>query len=505
MLDARTPGLSTPAAPVSRLAHVTVRAGAWTISAGLVTRFLSVVGALTVTYFIAPYDYGEVIAASLIVLTANQLSTLSVGTYILAHRAEGRQILFSAAALHVGLGLVALPAVLLFGARLGVALKAPTVGRYLPGLVLACLLERVTYVPERVLMREMKFGGLSIIRSTAELAYTMTSIVTAMLGWGGMAIVAGGLVRSGLRLTMIMSALGPRSTWGPMRIQKSVLRGMVRFGLPVSIGALATFSMRRWDNLAVSRFFGPAVMGAYSLAYNIAEIPAAQVGEQVSEVLQAAFSRARAQNSARTDALLRSTATLSLIMAPLAVGLACVAPTLTSLLSHKWSGVTSMLMLLAAMSFVRPTADTIAGYLQIRRHERLVALGDMTTVVLMMGGLWTLGRTSPDWACAVVGMAFGARLMIAIGIMYALEGTPPLALLGPLLRPALACIPMAAAVYGVRVGLPGFVHVPIRLAAEVLTGVAVYAVSALVLARGQARDLIGLVKGSLRRRMATAV
>ena len=67
-----------------------------------------------------------------------------------------------------------------------------------------------------------------------------------------------------------------------------------RFGAPVSLGQTINFAIRRWDNLVVSSLHGPAAVGAYNLAYNLADIPAVQIGEQVTEALQVGFTKDRA-------------------------------------------------------------------------------------------------------------------------------------------------------------------------------------------------------------------
>ena len=60
---------------------------------------------------------------------------------------------------------------------------------------------------------------------------------------------------------------------------------MLRFGLPLGIQGIAHRRSRYWDNLAISHYFGPAATGAYNMAYNLADIPAIQVGEQIALVL----------------------------------------------------------------------------------------------------------------------------------------------------------------------------------------------------------------------------
>jgi lipopolysaccharide exporter len=492
--------MSSPPDPTTlpSLQQATVRASVWTIVTGLGTRFLGVIGTLILTHFVLPYDYGIFSAAAVLVATANQLSTLNVGTYILAHPKSGRDVMFHATLLHIVPGLLALGIVLLLGNSLGALFDAPTVGRYLPGLALAIAIDRVSYMPERVLVRKMGFGRVSVGRAVGELTFTAVSIVTARLGWGGYALVAGNVARSGVKFVIVSFFYVNWREWLELtRLRWSIFRDMIRFGVPVAVGSLAGFGVRRWDNLLVSRFYGPAVLGNYNLAYNLADIPAVQVGEQISDVLQAAFSRIEGGDSGR--ALVRSLSILSFIMTPMAVGLGCIAPTLSeAFFTASWAGVGSMLMVLAIISFTRPIGNTVGAYLQVRRHPRLAAVIDVVTLAMLMGGLATLGRLSPLWACLTVGIVFIVRLFVCAAILQKVEGTKPFATLGPLLPPVLASLPMVAATYGVYQGL-GRLHAPAVavLVCQVIVGAAAYIVSARFVAREQFQGFVALARAGL--------
>ena len=95
---------------------------------------------------------------------------------------------------------------------------------------------------------------------------------------------------------------------------------MLRFGVPLGVQGIAHNASRYWDNLAVSHFFGPDATGAYNMAYNLADIPAIQVGEQIALVLLPSMAELppRAPRPRRSNA---RRALLSLIIFPLAVGL----------------------------------------------------------------------------------------------------------------------------------------------------------------------------------------
>lgn len=489
---------SSPSGPSSgTLKRATVRSSFWTVIGGLVTRFLGVIGTLVLTRFIAPYDYGEVSAATVLAMTANQFSSLGVGTYVITHPNAGRDVMFHATFVHVGLGMLAFAAVLLLGSELAPLVGAPTLIRYLPGMVLAVAIDRMSFVPERVLVRRMDFGTLTVIRGAGEVAYTVVSLALASLGWGGLAIVIANLVRSALRFVVLALKISWRDWLQPTRLNRKILRDIAVFGGWVFLGALAVFAVRRWDNLAVSFLFGPAVLGAYNLAYNLADIPAVQIGEQFSDVLQAAF--ARSGEADRKSAMLRSVPLLAVIMVPLAVGLGMVAPVLAKLFfDARWENVGPMLLVLAIISFPRPISSVVGGYLQVKMQPRLAALLDVTTLSLLMAMLFTVGRLGPLWACAAVGITFLIRLPMTAWVLRSVDGIPMRAFLLPIIPPILAAGPLVAAVLGARAGLDalGIHNLVAHLVVEIAAGALAYVVAALVIARTVVRDLLGLLRGA---------
>lgn len=147
------------------LVKETVRGALWTITAGMGSRAIGLVGTLVLTHFIAPADYGEVAVAAVLVLTANQLSTVGLGQFIVSRPDAGRGAAFHATTYHVSLGALALALLYLAGGRLGPAFDAPTMARYLPGLLLAAGMDRVSFVPERILVRDLRFGTVSALRT----------------------------------------------------------------------------------------------------------------------------------------------------------------------------------------------------------------------------------------------------------------------------------------------------------------------------------------------------
>jgi lipopolysaccharide exporter len=121
----------------------------------------------------------------------------------------------------------------------------------------------------------------------------------------------------------------------------------------------------------------------------------------------------------------------------------------------------------------------------------------------ILGGIVLLGHFGGVlWACAGVGLAFGIHALAILWLVKRVDGIPFMRLLGPLVRPLIACLPMVVAVLAVRYGMTQFGHLPrgVRLGSEVIVGAAAFVVSALAIAPEASRDFIKLARDVVRRR-----
>ncbi len=463
------------------------------------SRALGLVGTLILTRFLTPAEYGEVTVAAVVVLTASQFSTAGLGQFIVARPDAPRGAVFHATVFHVVFGIVALLAVLVFGRHFGLAFDAPRMAEFLPGLALGTLLDRFAFVPERVLIRDLRFGSLSITRAASDIVHSVVSVGLAALGYGAFAIVWGNVARSSVRLVAFAASVPVREWLEPCRLTLRQTRELMAFGIPVALGSLCAFASRRWDNLLVSRFFGPGPTGMYNLAYNLADVPATQVGEQVGDVLLPSF--ARLDGARRTAALIRSLSLLSLVVFPLAVGLAAVADTLVrAIFDERWQALGPLLIALSALSVMRPIGWTIEAYLQARQRTPYILWLEAFKLACLVLGIVTFGRASVLLTCAAVGVAFGAHAAASLWVARRIDRFPLSEVVRPLLATLAACAVMAFAVVMARVAF-GLARLPAALALviEIAVGASAYVLGLLVFARAAGQELLSRVLDALGR------
>jgi PST family polysaccharide transporter len=471
---------------------------AWNMIFGVGSRLLTLVSTLVLTRFIAPEAYGAVLAASISTTTVGVLTSFAFGQYLIARRATP-DVSFQAAAVHTGIGVVAMALLVGFRVPLGELLETPAMAPFVAYYAVAHVLDRIRYVPERLLMRDLRFRAIATFNGLGELVFAVVALALAPRV-GERAIVAAVLVRAMLVSALFIAAV-PRRQWlvvTPLR--RDVLRELFGYGLPITVAAVADRAATRWDNLIVSALFGPGAMGQYNLAYSLAETPISHVAEHIGEVLMPSFAKMTAAD--RPRAVVKAAAMMAIVVSPLGVGLGAIAPTLVeTLFDARWSGMAPMLVVLSVMTVFRPMTWSAVAYLQAMQRTRLIMYASFARAVLVLALVGLFGALGGvTWACVGGAVGYAAH---AVGIIVATgraTGMATRAYLAGVIRPLVACVPMFAAVTAVAMAIDATGgHSLASLIGQVLTGAVVYVISAVAVARADMLALWRLGLGVVRR------
>jgi lipopolysaccharide exporter len=449
----------------------------------LLARAIALVCTLLVTRWLTPAEQGEVNVAYVSLATASVAASLGIQPFLASRVSASRETAFHAfvlagtsASISIGLAwAIRIPLTELLG--------APGSLRYFPGFAVALFLDRLVVVPRALMARELRFAAVGARIALGELVYSTASVLLAARGWGGAALVAAALGRSIVLVVAFGRAVDPREYLTPTPLRSDVARELVRYGVPLSLGAMLHQASASWDNLLVHARFGASTLGLYNQAYRLADLPATQLGEQLGDLLVPSFARVR-DHAARARFLEQALATLGLVIVPLAIGIGAVAPTVTeALLPPSYRGVGPLLTVLCGLGVVRSVAIIGMGYLQVVGRTRELLVLDAMKLVAVLGSMILLAPLGPGWAAggAVVGHALHSAGMLRA---LALDGFALRPLLEGLARPLVACAPLAVAVGLSRWALAETSLPPVvRLLLEIIAGASAYVAGVLVVAR----------------------
>ncbi len=473
----------------------------WSIGTGLFVRVVGLIGTLAITRYLAPSVIGEVTAATILALTANWISGLGFNQYIIAKGGENDDSVFHVTVLHLSLGALALIAVVVFAGHFTEFFNAPNLGQYLPGMALVVAIKRFGSIPDKLLIRDMRFKLVALANGAGELTYVALAVgLVVTTDLGGLAIVVANVAQALVVTSIEVSAVGFSRWMSPKPWNWRRVSDIFRFGAPIGVETVLSEAGRYWDKLMFSRLFGPHDTGMYSLAYNLSDLPATYVGEHVATVLFPTMVLIAPEK--RNQVFTEACGLLALIVMPMALGLASVADTLVKvLLTAEWQGVADFLAVLAAIAIFRPLNSVMSSLLIATGRTGTLMMFEVLRVTILFGGMWYLSRFGEVAAASALGLAMMAQF-VGTGAVLTRQGFPALRFLIELRGPTLAAILMVAIVLVLRYIFsqwPG-VSLVIQLAAEIAVGALVYLCGVLLLARGTFDKFVEIIRQQIGKR-----
>lgn len=496
----------------------------WSVGAGIGSRFISLTSTLLVTRFIDPTSYGEVSVAYIVTLLAHLVAALAIATYIATRPKATKKELFHAAVIFHVAGVVALALVYVGRDPLGSLFGGKNIEPYVLGYVVATLLDRVALIPEATLIRDERFRTSGLVNSGGEVLYSVLVLILAARGMGGHAIVYAGIARSAFRAIAMLRATNVREWTTPYPWDWSVARDIFRFGLPMMAAQLSGITARRGDNLAFSKLFGLGRMGAYNLAYNLADVPATTVGERIGDVLVPSF--AKLPPPERPAALARAIAGIGFAVFPLSALICGISRPLSLIFNEQWRAldIRWMLAVLAFLPVGRSIEWAARVFLQVAGSARTIMTIEWVKVVGIMTAIFGLGmagqlhseRLGAIGACVAVVGTFFTSMIVYLFTIARREKVPFLMFLGAMRKPGLCAgltcagvlsadrflvTPAVAAIHpgltGIRV-LDGWILPHWDAAAGILAGgllgAGLYAGLALLIAGPEVKELIRVMR-----------
>src|SRR6185436_3523652 len=128
------------------------------------------------------------------------------------------------------------------------------------------LLQNVYAIPFALLRKNLEFGAIAKLRTTAHLSESAARITFAALGFGVWTYTSAALTR------VVVFGVGMQifHPWRPKLVFKPRLVGdYIRFGARASASQILYQTYTNLDYVVVQAYFGAAANGVYTAAYSI--------------------------------------------------------------------------------------------------------------------------------------------------------------------------------------------------------------------------------------------
>jgi len=376
----------------------------------------------------------------------------------------------------------------------------PVLRAAMPIMAGEIILAGLAATPTALLRRRLHYGRAAMVDSGAGVVYAVVGISLALLGHGLWSLVWTPLVSGTWTVVAAHLLARHRPAWG---LDRAAMRRLLGFGGALTVKNLFVHTARHADNLVVARMLGDYATGLYTRAFSLSTLPQSRLVGLIYNVSFPILCRLRDDRERFHAWYLEATTSAAVLVTPLLLGLAVVAPEFTVVVyGETWADMAGCLRLLCLAGLLNSIHMLGGAAVEASGRVRYeVAAQSLYGVMIPLGALVgsRFGIEGVGAGVLTAALVFyvskGLALRMAIGLpfgAYVRAAAPSLAAGGIMALAVMVVLEVAT-----RTGLT--TTPATRLVAGVVTGAVAYAASLAVVARGHLRivlDQVAVLRGA---------
>lgn len=420
-----------------------------------------------------PEDYGIVALTETVSPFLAMLAGLNLSTWIVQtdrFEARDRAAMYSLTSL-IGLTL----------ALIGVSI-APFLALFFenPEMVLPFQVVSLTFalrgtavVPLASLQRELDFRPIALMNLTVGISSGVLQLALAWLGFGYWALIGGIVYREVVSAAWAHFYVGlpPRLAWDP-----ALYRRAIAFGAAATLALIAAVLFNSSDKMIVGKLFGVELLGFYSMAFFLTDLPLARINNVMRPVFLPYFARLRDSPERMKEHFSRFVLAVTSLIFPVLLGVAAIAEDLVGVvLGEKWLPMAQPLQVLCVVGLMRSYTDNIPHLLLAVGKPmhvfwvRMIYLAVMPLCFLLLARAWGIEGVYFTWLVVFPTLSIAVLLVLQREI-----GITPWDYAVNLRAPALCSCIMAACTYFVSDLVRAYLPPLALVGCELLVGATSY-------------------------------
>ncbi|WP_036554417.1 oligosaccharide flippase family protein [Nocardioides insulae] len=309
-------------------------------------------------------------------------------------------------------------------------------------LSLCVLVNGLVATPAALMQRAFRQDQRLVADQVNTWVGALVSIALAAAGLGALALVVGRLAGAALSGLLFWHYSPLPYRFG---LDRELARRLLAFGVPLAGASMVVFAVGFLDQLVVGRVLGPASLGAYVLAVNLAAWPVTLLSLPLRAVAPALFARMQHDPARMHRAYGQVQRPLAAVALPGCVAIAACAPQLVAVVyGEAWSAAGPVLRWLALFAALRIGFELCYDYLVVLGRTRAVLRVQLAGLVALVPAVW-LGLREASLAgagAALVAVAVGVTLPLYL-VELRRAGLGPGPVLSAWAAPAVAAVPAA--------------------------------------------------------------
>jgi len=264
------------------------KSASWLAFFKLISQIFSWTTTIIIARVLAPADYGLLEMSFMFAGYAMIFSELGLGSAII-HRAEPTNkelssVFWFSATIGILLGL----ACFLFAYPNSLIFNEPRVIPLTQAVSLIFLLSALQVVPLNLLKKEMNFKRVGFIQMSSTFFSCVAMIVLVYMGAGVWTLLLGSIIRKIITLFQAFLSVNWTPKW---HFNFSEAKAYLSFGITVAGSRSLFYIYEMSDKFFAGRAWSAQMLGYYSFAFQLAQLPTEKIAVLINQVSFSAFSK----------------------------------------------------------------------------------------------------------------------------------------------------------------------------------------------------------------------
>jgi teichuronic acid exporter len=388
---------------------------AWTAALKWIGQIFAWAATIIVARILNPSDYGIFAAAMVYIAFAQLLTEFGLGTAVLARREESEPVFQQLHTVALFFGLGAFAFTILVSNPIARLFRTPELSPVLIALGSTFVISSLQTIPIAKLQKRLEYKRLAFVDLGRNVILAVAVPLFALSGFRFWSLVLANILGAVLNALIILYFQPLR--FGRPRLED--LRSTISFSRELLVSRLTWYFYSNSDFLIVGKLLGQQALGLYSIAWNLATLPAEKINAIVLSVTPGYFSGLQARKSAIKGPLLTIMEAIALLAFPFSIGVALLADEFVyAVLGAKWELAITPLKVLSCIAALRMMSPVFSQVLVFLHDTRFEMWRSIANAVILPFALWAGTR----WGITGVAVAWAATSPISIIVLFTRVG-----------------------------------------------------------------------------------
>lgn len=401
----------SPARQTPNLRAAALNGARWRLVEAFGLQISTLLSTLVLARFLTAEEFAIIAAANIVLSFLALMADVGISQSLIQDHNPTDTDYSTFAWFGLGLGVSLAAAGIAMAPTASTLLGMPSLTPYVRIVLLSLPLSLVSPVPRAMLIRDLRFRGVTLIDLSSALVYLAAAIVlVAVFDFAAWSVIVAKLVQTAWRTLWMFIAC----RWIPSFLfSLPSLRRRVGYNGGVFLGTSVNYFVKNADYWVVSRFFSSGALGYYYIAFVLPNIMRQRVTSTVQSVTFAIGSRVQ-NDRARLQRVYREGLRLTLfVIAPILVALSIASEHVIAVVfGSRWAAASAPMTWLALSSLlvsILPSGHAVLlarGRVRAALFDRLVALAVFAALIPWMA--------AGDFVTVAVGVLFSSLA----GVLY---------------------------------------------------------------------------------------